>query len=84
MEPDSGDISYFYVQRAPQGDGGSLCDTIQSLWFYSMLNPKKNLEQQRGMINHFTKNVCHFGLKLLVFPLCTDIFVVTATMDVLI
>lgn len=28
------------------------------------MNPKKNLEQQCGMINHFTKNVCHFWLKL--------------------
>lgn len=62
-----------------------LYDTIQSVWFYSMMNPKKNLEQQRGMINHFTKNVCHFWLKLLFcIPLYADIFVVAVTINVLI
>jgi len=67
VRTDSGDKSSFVISWfnwSHKGDGNMLHDTIQSVRFYSM-NPENNLEQQRGMINHFTKSVCHFWLKLL-------------------
>lgn len=51
-------LSYFKCSH--EAIGTTQPDTIQSVCLYSTLNPKKNLEQHRGMINHFIKSVCHF------------------------